>query len=431
MVETTLGLRAKLPKTIFLATILLAIGCVPPAADADAEAVAVREPVSEMKCLQLLSSAAEYYKNKDWGSTVRVYEELVNVGCDKGSEEEVYQYWAIAFEFLGKFDSSEYVLLQGLKSLPDNLNLHNRLAYAYKRLGNKEKEIFEYERISDMTPDDPEPMKSLNNLYVEVGRYDDQIYILKKILEIEPNNKDAQGDLAQAYERTGKDPIDIYRQRFADNPENLSFGLDLSDQLTRAGEYGEAVKVLSRLRDSGSGNSSVSAKLILKKLTDAYYKTDELEKASEASERLFDMDKRDFRTVLEVTKINIELLNFGKALTWAEEAVRIAPDNGETYGHKGLVYYRAFQECREDYPSKDDKIVARLAFGFFQTGEEKGHNRFKRDRLYLEKNSDDLMFGGADWFMLDQSEKKKGSIRPTGDCYSWVKESVKKDPSWK
>ena len=68
MVETTLGLRAKLPKTIFLATILLAIGCVPPAADADAEAVAVREPVSEMKCLQLLSSAAEYYKNKDWGS---------------------------------------------------------------------------------------------------------------------------------------------------------------------------------------------------------------------------------------------------------------------------------------------------------------------------------------------------------------------------
>ncbi|MDP6594173.1 MAG: hypothetical protein QF613_08240, partial [Candidatus Marinimicrobia bacterium] len=115
----------------------------------------------------------------------------------------------------------------------------------------------------------------------------------------------------------------------------------------------------------------------------------------------------------------------------AEEAIKIAPDNGETYGHKGLVYYRAFQECRADYPSKDDKIVARLAFGYFQTSEEKGHNRFKRDRKYLEDNSDDLMFGSEEWFFLEEKEKKKGSIKPTGECYSWVKESVKKDPSWK
>jgi len=431
MSEAIIELRVKLSVTLFLTVIFLAIGCVPPASEVDEEAMVEREPVDEIKCLQMLSSAAEYYKNKDWASTVRVYEELVNVGCDKGSEEEVYQYWAIAYEYLGKFDSSEYVLLQGLKSLPENLNLHNRLAYAYKRIGNKEKEIFEYERISDMTPDDPEPMKSLSDLYGEVGRYDDQIYILKKILAIEPDNKDAQGDLARAYETTGKDPIDIYRQRFADNPENLSFGLDLADQLMRAGEYGEAVKVLSRLRDSGSGNGSVSTKLILNKLTDAHYKADELEEASKASEKLFELDRRDFKTALEVTQINIELMNFGKALWWAEEAIKIAPDNGETYGHKGLVYYRAFQECRADYPSKDDKIVARLAFGYFQTSEEKGHNHFKRDRLYLEKNSDDLMFGSADWFMLEEKEKKKGSVKPTGECYSWVKESVKKDPSWK
>ncbi|MDP6966937.1 MAG: hypothetical protein QF551_06660, partial [Candidatus Marinimicrobia bacterium] len=72
-----------------------------------------------------------------------------------------------------------------------------------------------------------------------------------------------------------------------------------------------------------------------------------------------------------------------------------------------------------------------LAFGYFQTSEEKGHNHFKRDRLYLEKNSDDLMFGSEEWFFLEEKEKKKGSIKPTGECYSWVKESVKKDPSWK
>ena len=117
------------------------VSCAPPA---PVEEETVSERVSEQQCLRLLSSAAEYYKNKDWSSTSRLYSNLVDLGCDEGNEEEVFQYWAIAFEFMGKFDSSEYVLLQGLKRLPDNVNLSKRLAYAYKRLGNSDKEIFEY-----------------------------------------------------------------------------------------------------------------------------------------------------------------------------------------------------------------------------------------------------------------------------------------------
>ncbi|MFQ6673333.1 MAG: tetratricopeptide repeat protein [Fidelibacterota bacterium] len=410
------------------------VACVPPPPGAGEEnqpSTLARDEVSEIKCLQLLSSAAEYYKNKDWQSTVRVYEELVDLGCDKGSEEEVFQYWAVAYEYLGRFDSSEYVLLQGLKRLPDNLNLHNRLAYAYKRLGDTAKQIYEYERIVDLVSGDLEPLKKLSELYGEVGRYEDQIYILRKILEIEPNNKDAQGDLARAYEQIGKDPLDIYRQRFADNPENLSFGLDLADQLSAVGEYEEAVSVLTKLKKAHSGNASVSRKLVLKKLAQATYTIDRLEDASKAYEQLFELDRRDFRTALDIVKINVDLGNFGKALFWAEEAIKIAPDNGEPYGLKGLVFYRAFQDCRKDYPSPDDKVVASLAYKYFEMGERKNYVRFKRDRIYLEKNRDDLMFGIADWFLLDEEEKAKGFIEPSGDCYSWVKESIKKDPSWK
>ena len=125
-------------KTLQIVTLVALIfsACAPP--DSMEEEIVEPEPVSQEQCLRLLSSAAEYYKNKDWSSTSRVYGELVDLGCDKGNEEEVFQYWAIAYEFLGRFDSSEYVLLQGLKRLPDNVNLRKRLAYAYKRLGNPE-----------------------------------------------------------------------------------------------------------------------------------------------------------------------------------------------------------------------------------------------------------------------------------------------------
>lgn len=407
-------------------------GCVPPSSDTagEQEKEAAGARASEIRCLQLLSSAAEYYKNKDWMSTVRVYEELVNLECDKGNEEEVFQYWAIAYEYLGRFDSSEYVLLQGLKRLPDNLNLHNRLAYAYKRLANVGKEIYEYERIIDLVPDDTESMKRLSELYGEAGRYDDQIYILEKILALEPDNKDAQGDLARAFELTGKDPLDIYRQRFTDNPDNLSFGLDLADQLIAAEKHEEAVTVLNRLKNSSTGNGSVSKKLVLKKLAQEYFRTDRLEDTSRTYEELFGLDPRDFRTALDIVNVNIHLLNFAKSLDWAEKAIEIAPENGETYGHKGLVYFRAFQECRSDFPSPSDRIVATLAHSYFTRAEELDFNRFQRDRKYLKDNEADLMFGRANWFMLDEDEKRKGSIAPSGDCYSWVAESVQKDPSW-
>lgn len=419
--------------SVVMFVMIVLLGCVPPSPE-DAEGPTAEQrakpEVSELRCLQLLSSAAEYYKNKDWKSTVRIYKQLSDLGCDKGNEEEVYQFWSIAHEYLGQFDSAEYVLLQGLKRLPDNLNLHSRLAYVYKRLGDAPKEIFEYERIVDLNPDDPQPMKRLAELYGQKGRYEDQIYVLRKILALTPDNKDVQGDLARAYQMVGKDPLDIFRQRFADNPGNVSFGLDLADQLMASGAYEEAAKVLVRLKESGAGNGSVSIKLVLTKLAKSYYKMDELENASRAYEDLFELDRRDFRTALDIVEVNLDLFKFGKALEWSEKAIKIAPDNGEPPAYKGNVYYRAFQECRGDYPSSEDKMVASLAYTYFMMGENKGFIRFKRDRLYLENNRDDLMYGISDWFLLEEKEKRKGFVAPSGECYSWITETLPKDPGW-
>ena len=413
--------------------LLYTTACVPPPPETE-QAVEDKEAarldsLRRIKCPRMLSSAAEYYKNRDWQATVMVYKELVALGCDRGREEDVYQYWAIAYENLGKFDSSEYVLLQGLKYMPDNIALHKRLGYAYKRQGKTDKEIFEYEKIIDLDPQDLESMTHLSDLYGKVGRYDDQIFVLRKILEIEPNNKNARADLANAYEKLGKDPLDIYRQRFADNPDDLSAGLDLADQLLAKENYNEAITVLNRMLKSESGNGSVSKKLVLKKLAKAYYKEDRLEEASDAYEQLFDYDRRDFRTALEIVKINIELSKFAKAMNWANKAIKIAPDNGECLATKGMVYFKAFQECRKDVPTIDDKIVAALAHEYFLKAEQKKYFASQRNREWLEKY--ELVFGASDWFMLDDEQKIKGSISPSGECYSWITESVKKQPGWK
>jgi hypothetical protein len=41
---------------------------------------------------------------------------------------------------MGRYDSSEYVLLKGLNFLPENVELRKRLAYSYQKQNKKKKE---------------------------------------------------------------------------------------------------------------------------------------------------------------------------------------------------------------------------------------------------------------------------------------------------
>ena len=122
---------------------------------------------------------------------------------------------------MGRYDSSEYVLLKGLTFLPDNIELRKRLAYSYQKQGKKDLQMDELDRLSYLSPEDIEIKSELSKLYEKEERYEDQILVLKDLLKIQPNNEGAQSDLAQAYERSGRDPLEVYKSRFESNPNNI------------------------------------------------------------------------------------------------------------------------------------------------------------------------------------------------------------------
>ena len=84
--------------------VVLSMMCVPPpdssASDDNEKEQAYWDSVRAKLCPRKMSSAAEYYKNRDWESTVRIYGDIVKYRCDQDDPEEVYQYYAIAFEYL-------------------------------------------------------------------------------------------------------------------------------------------------------------------------------------------------------------------------------------------------------------------------------------------------------------------------------------------
>ena len=406
--------------------------CVPPEGGSGkdlAKDKATLDSLRKVRCPRLMSSAAEYYRNRDWKQTVRIYEEITTLDCDEWNSvfappQEIYQYYAIAYEQMGKFDSSEFILLDGLQKLPESIELRKRLAYSYKRQGKTDREIIEYERLVDMVPEDVSIMNELSKLYKDGSRHDDQIFILEKILKIDGNNEIAQSELAMAFENNGRDPLDVYRKRYEDNSENLSYGLDYANRLGQVDRFEDAVPVLE-----GVIRQDPSSKLAYRKLAEAHKENDDLNKAASAYEKLFNIDPRDGRIAINISEAYLENNNFGKALRWADKAVSLTSSTGDGLGQKGKVYYYGWYAFRQDPYSADDRVVAKLSFDYFVKAEAKGFRGFSK-KEWLDENSKDLLYGKAQWFMAEDKVKRTRTISTFSSDYNWVTESLKAESTW-
>ena len=407
--------------------------CVPPQGDSNsdfAKEKARLDSLRDLRCPRLMSSAAEYYRNRDWKQTIRVYSEITDLSCDEWNSvyappEEIYQYYSFAYTQLGRFDSAEYVLLDGLQKIPQNVQLRKQLAYAYKRQGKTDKEIIEYERLADIAPDDVSILNDLAKIYKDQGNYDDQIIILRKILKVDDTNDVAQSELAVAYENSGKNPLEVYEKRYMDNLDNISYGLDYSERLIKAERVDEAKDILKRII-----SKDPTSKLAYQKLGKVSWETDDLDEAASAYESLFKIDPRDGRVAISISDIYIDSENYGKALRWADKSINLIDNNGNGYGQKGKVYYKAWESLKKNPLSVDDRIVAKLAYDNFTKAEKMSYRGFNRLK-YLKENSKDLLYGKAQWFMAENKVKRSGVIRTTTAAYDWVTDNLSPESGWK
>ena len=388
------------------------------------------DSLRNLRCPRLMSSAAEYYRNRDWKQTVKIYKEITTLDCDEWNPvyappQEIYQYYAIAYEQMGKFDSAEYVLLDGLQKLPENIELRKRLAYSYKKQGKFSNEIIEYERLVDMDPKNIGIMNDLSKLYKENERFEDQIFILEKILSIEGNNEIAQSELAMAFENSGKDPLDVYRKRYEDNSGNLSYGIDYADRLSQADRTEDAIPILQEVI-----KQDPSSKIAYRKLAETNISIDALEAGAKAYEELFKIDPRDVRVAINISDVYLDNSDYRQAIKWADKATDIDSKSADALGQKGKVYYYGWDNFRQNPFTNDDRLVAKLSFDYFTKAEKRGYRGFSKSS-WLKENEKDLLYGKAQWFMADDKVKRSRKISTFSSDYGWVTESLIAEDGWK
>ena len=406
--------------------------CMPPADSGKHPAANKKrlDSLRNLRCPRLMSSAAEYYRNRDWKQTVKIYKEITTLDCDEWNPvyappQEIYQYYAIAYEQMGKFDSAEYVLLDGLQKLSENIELRKRLAYSYKKQGKFSNEIIEYERLVEMDPKNVGIMNDLSKLYKENERFEDQIFILEKILSIEGNNEIAQSELAMAFENSGKDPLDVYRKRYEDNPENLSYGIDYADRLSEADRAEDAIPILQEVI-----KQDPSSKIAYRKLAEANISIDALEAGAKAYEELFKIDPRDVRVAINISDVYLDNSDYRQAIKWADKATDIDSKSADALGQKGKVYYYGWDNFRQNPFTNDDRLVAKLSFDYFTKAEKRGYRGFSKSS-WLKENEKDLLYGKAQWFMADDKVKRSRKISTFSSDYGWVTESLIAEDGWK
>jgi len=388
------------------------------------------DSLRNLRCPRLMSSAAEYYRNRDWKQTVKIYKEITTLDCDEWNPvyappQEIYQYYAIAYEQMGKFDSAEFVLLDGLQKLPENIELRKRLAYSYKKQGKFSNEIIEYERLVEMDPKNVGIMNDLSKLYKENERFEDQIFVLEKILSIEGNNEIAQSELAMAFENSGKDPLDVYRKRYEDNPGNLSYGIDYADRLSEADRAEDAIPILQEVI-----KQDPSSKIAYRKLAETNISIDALDAGAKAYEELFKIDPRDVRVAINISDVYLDNSDYRQAIKWADKATDIDSKSADALGQKGKVYYYGWDNFRQNPFTNDDRLVAKLSFDYFTKAEKRGYRGFSKSS-WLKENEKDLLYGKAQWFMADDKVKRSRKISTFSSDYGWVTESLIAEDGWK
>jgi hypothetical protein len=67
-------------------------------------------------------------------------------------------------------------------------------------------------------------------------------------------------------------------------------------------------------------------------------------------------------------------------------------------------------------------------FDLFEDAELKGYSRYSRSKDWLKEN--EVLFGKAQWFMMDADIKNRGYVKAEGECYKWVSERLDKEKGW-
>jgi tetratricopeptide (TPR) repeat protein len=152
---------------------------------------------------------------------------------------------------MSEIDEAIHVLTSGLKTDPQNFQLHYNLGLALKLKDDNAAAIPELEAASKLNPSAHEPHYTLGILYMQDGRYDDAARELSLAMKLHPDNPDGWATLGSLYRKMDKLPeaADALREAIRQLPDQPDSHLTLAAVLAQQGNTAEAATERKRGAD--------------------------------------------------------------------------------------------------------------------------------------------------------------------------------------
>jgi len=404
--------------------VLVSVGCQPPgmtpeqrAAYEDSLAQARRDSLLEAnraKCEFKLSNGYEYYKQRNWQKAIENYEEVRDLGCGEAMAENLYLYLGNAYREIDNKDSAIAVYQQGANYLPDNIYLHQNLAYMYKVTRQKQKELKQREAIVRLDSSNVEYLMDLADLYFDLNMFDKQIDALQRILKIEPNNSVAQTSLVTAMKKSGRDPIDVLRTRWQNNPNNSSYGVEYGEELFKRGNFEDAREVFKKVTAIDPENLRAWTQL-----GRCYENLNQPAKAIDAYQGILKVNPGRKDVIADISSLYLKMNDYKKAMEWANKCINTGSKNGMGYATRGAVYENLASNCSGGKPDFNDKLVYQMAYEDYQQAVDMGYGKVTARIKYLEN----FIPSKGDWFFHSDAGNQ---IAPDKECYNWLDRTIKR-----
>ena len=395
--------------------------CAPPSAT-DGEISAIEKArldsiakVEDRRCKIWLSTGFEYYKNGDFVSSVRNYNNMVNGGCAENYGDKLWIYLGNSYRELDNADSAMWAFEKGLSQAPDNIPLHENVAFLFQMAGDNNKVIERYETIASLDPANIERWRKLHDLYFRNAFYEKDLNILQKIVEMDPGDIMAKNDMVTVIKLMGGDATELLEQRVKDNPDNTEFLLEYANAIFETGDYEKAVGLYEQVTAAEPKHM-----LALDRIASSYKNLDRPKDALKALKTILKIrgdDKNLLYDIAEIYKIGGQIKT---AYSWANKTIAAKPKDGRGYYIRGLVLEEAANFCQNEREAKVasifDKLVYELALDDLNVSARLGYGEAKSRIEYLTL----LAPNKSDLFMHPDK------FAPEGDCYKWIKRKVKR-----
>lgn len=349
-------------------------------------------------------------------------------GCKEEYAQDIYSYFGRAYQQMAKtdpvyFDSALFVYQEGEKYLPKDMYLRKNIAYIYHVQGKIDLEIREYEKMIELQPQDLELYRSYNKLCFGQERLEDMLWGIEKILEIQPDDQQALSDRLLVYQRLGKNIIDVQKNQWERNPNNVRYGLEYADALSDQLEYDKAIEVLKKVTAVDLRNKEA-----WDKLAELYKNLGKYQKAASTYEHINkNIDPQGLNVIDNISKMYLNLSDYETAYSWAKKAMAIG-NSQLAYKVRADVLFAAAERCSAARTpiSFEDKLAYKLAYDDYLQAKKLGDFSVQSRIDFLKEY---LIPTREDWFMnrYDGAGNERTVYRPRLDCYKWIDLNVSID----